>query len=67
MELGLGAKVDFDAQCVFDFQLQPNDSKERRTWRQIDQQIEIAPLLVNPSGNGTKYPHAACPMRRRQG
>ena len=62
MQFGFGAKVHPHAQHVLDFELQTNDAQQRSTGWKIDEQIEVASVMVEAPGDRAEHTHTACPM-----
>ena len=67
MKLCFGAKIDLHAQRVLDVQFQSNNPQQRCATREIDQQIEVASLLVETCCDRAEDTHTACTLRRREG
>ncbi len=67
MKLCFGAKIDLHAKRVLDVQFQSDNPQQRCATREIDQQIEVASLLVKTFCDRAEDTHTACTLRCREG
>ena len=67
MELCFGAKIDLHTERILDVQLQTNNAQQRCAAREVDQQVEVASIRIEPLGNRAEDAYAARPLRCREG
>lgn len=67
MKLCFSAKINLHAKRVLDVQFQSDNAQQRCATREIDQQIEVASLFVEPLRDRAEDAHTACTLRCCEG
>lgn len=63
MQLTLGAKIDLHPQRVLDIELQTDDVQQRGAGKNINEQVEVAPLAVEALKRRSEHANVACAAR----